>query len=60
MFHYRFLLFLKHICFDNVNSKPDKFGKGRFVATEDFFEIYYENFVGSIILEDYLSLDQTL
>ena len=60
MFHNRFLFLLKHICFDSVNSKPDKFERERFVVTQDFFEICYGNFVGSIILKDYSSLDEAL
>lgn len=60
MLHNRYLFLLKHICFDNVNSKPDKFEREGFVATQDFFEICYGNFVGSIILEDYLYLAETL
>lgn len=60
MFHNRFLFLLKHICFDSVNSKPYKFERERFVATQDFFEICYGNFVGSIILKDYSSLDEAL
>lgn len=60
MLHNRFLFLLKHICFDNINSRPDKFEEERFVATQDFFDISYWNFVGSLILEDYFPLDETL
>ena len=41
MLHNRFLFLLKHICFDNINSRPDKFEEERFVATQDFFDISY-------------------
>lgn len=56
----RFLFILRHLSFDDEETRGERWKKDRFAAFRDFFESFNRNCITSLAPGDYLSLDETL
>ena len=56
----RFKFILAHLCFDDEETRPQRWQNDRFAAFRDFFEICNDRFSRMLVPEDYLTIDETL
>ena len=56
----RFLFILRHISFDDEDTRDERWRKDRFAAFRSFFESFNRNCMTCLAPGDYLSLDETL
>ena len=60
MWKNRFKFLFSEICFDDFETKTERWKKGRFAAIRNIFEKFNNNCGKSIIPDDLLSIDETL
>ena len=60
MSHQRFKFILAHLCFDDAETRPERWKRDRFAALREFFELCNDRFARMLIPEDYLTIDETL
>ena len=56
----RFAFLTSNICFDDEESRPERWQADRFAAFREFFEKFHSNCGRHVIPDDFLSLDETL
>ena len=60
MSRYRYKFIIKHICFDDFESRNERWKDDRFAAMRSLFERCNGKFGAALVPEDYISLDETL
>ena len=56
----RFQFITRHLSFDDINTREERWKKDRFTAMREIFEQCNKNFGKALVPEDYISLDETL
>ena len=56
----RFQFITRHLSFDDIDTREERWRKDKFAAMRDVFELCNKNFGEALVPEDYISLDETL
>ena len=56
----RFSFLNKHLCFDDPETRPERWKKDRFAACREFFEEWNDNCSAAVQAGDYLAIDECL
>ena len=56
----RYQFIIKHLCFDDIDTRPERWKSDRFAAMRKLFEECNNSFGAALVPEDYISLDETL
>ena len=56
----RFEFISSHMCFDDPDTRKDRWQHDRFAAMREIFEECNKNFARALVPDDYLTLDETL